>query len=65
MGVKKTTLSGWQLSGQAAEAFARQVKDNTPNPLAKDAARRGEKLYREYVKNGFVTIPPINNKNYL
>jgi len=66
MSIKKTTLSGWRLSGKDAEAFVKQVADDTPNPRAKAAAQRGEKLFKEYTKNGgFLIINPnANNKNY-
>lgn len=63
MSIKKTTFSGWRLSGKDAEAFAKQVADDSPNPRAKAAALRGEKLYKQYTKNGgFLVITPNNQK---
>lgn len=60
MTIKTSTFSGWRLSGKDAEAFffLEQIKNAKPNPLAQETLRRGEKLAREYLANGFVILRP-------
>jgi hypothetical protein len=58
MAIKTSTFSGWQFSGEDAEAFLKQVNDSTPNLLAQETIQRGEKLAKEFLENGFVRINP-------
>lgn len=58
MAIKTSTFSGWHFSGDDAEAFLKQVNYPTPNPLAQETIRRGEKLAKEFLENGFVRINP-------
>lgn len=58
MTIKTSTFSGWELSGEDAETFLKQINDPTPNPLAQATLMRGEKLAKEYLENGFVLMNP-------
>jgi hypothetical protein len=58
MAIKTSTFSGWQFTGEDAEAFLKQVNDPAPNPLAQNTIRRGEKLAKEFLENGFVRVNP-------
>jgi len=65
MGIIKSTFSGYQLTGEDAEAFIRQISNPEPNLYAEAAIQRGEPLAREYIKNGFVVIKPTKEgKSY-
>lgn len=61
MAIKTSTFSGWQLSGKDAIAFIKQIEDSKPNPSAKMAIKRGQKLAEEYINKGFVFIKPTKN----
>lgn len=58
MAIRKSTFSGWRLSGEDADAFENQIKNPMPNEYAKDAIVRGEKFAREYLQKGYVGLNP-------
>ncbi|HEV2614518.1 MAG TPA: hypothetical protein VGV92_07395 [Gammaproteobacteria bacterium] len=60
MSIRKSTFSGYELTGEDAEAFLRQISDPTPNPFADAAVRRGRKLAEEYARTGRATIKVDN-----
>jgi len=53
-------FSGYELTGEDAEAFLRQISDPTPNPFAGAAVQRGRKLAEEYARTGRATIKVDN-----
>ena len=58
MAIKTSTFSGWQLSGEDADAFLEQIKNARPNLHAQETLRRGEPLLQEYQKTGRVILHP-------
>lgn len=56
MAIKTSTFSGWKLSGKDAQTILHQVESPAPNPMAKNAIKRGEKLAKEYLSKGFVVL---------
>lgn len=60
MGIIKSTFSGYQLTGEDAEAFIRQISNPEPNPYAEAAIQRGRKLAEEYARTGRATIKVDN-----
>ena len=62
MAIKKSTFSGWRLSGQDADAFLEQIREAKPNPLAQETLLSGEVFLKEYQKTGRVVFRPQKNK---
>ena len=56
MAIKTSTFSGWQLTGEDAKAFERQIENCNSNSYAVGAVLRGEKLAGEYLQKGYVSL---------
>lgn len=55
MTIKSSPFGPTILSGEDAEQFRRQMRDDPP-PEAHAAVRRGRVMLLEYVQKGYVTI---------
>jgi hypothetical protein len=58
MSIKSSTFGGVHLSGEEAEQFIKQLRDEKPKQAAIDSFHRGQKLLKEYHKKGYVTFCP-------
>lgn len=56
MSIKSSTFGGVRLSGEDAEKFRKQVAHGRPKKAAKESAKRGESLLREFNENGYVRL---------
>lgn len=62
MAIKTSTFSGWRLSGKDADAFLNQIKNQTPNPVARKAIARGRSSVEEFLSKGYTTFISENKK---
>jgi len=60
MSIKSSTFGGVYLSGEDAEQFIKQLRDEKPKQAAIDSFHRGQKLLKEYHEKGYVTFCPKN-----
>ena len=58
MSIKSSTFGGVYLSGEDAEQFIKQLRDEKPKQAAIDSFHRGQKLLKEYHEKGYVTFCP-------
>lgn len=61
MAIKTSTFSGWRLTGEDANAFEKQVENNSPSPFASAALERGKPLAEEYLANGYIVFSAKKN----
>jgi hypothetical protein len=60
MSIKSSTFGGVHLSGEDAEQFLKQLRDEKPKQAAIDSFHRGQKLVKECHEKGYVTFYPKN-----
>lgn len=58
MAVKKSTFTGWKLSGDDAEAFSKQINESRPNERAQEALMRGRVLCKQIESAGYSSVRP-------
>lgn len=56
MTIKRSTFSGWQLSGEEADAFIEKVSNPIHNQFAQATVERGSHLALQYATKGYVIL---------